>query len=271
MTGQLAILAGAGALPVEVLQARPDSVLVGFHGVANAFAGVESGIETFRFEKLGELFSYLKEKSTSHVVFAGSMARPPLDPAQFDTVMRGLAPRLVAAMQGGDDSLLRLVIDIFQEQGFGVLGAHEILPDITAFAGHLAGAEPSERALLDAVRAADIVSALSPVDVGQGAVVENGVCLGIETVQGTDVMLAMVAQTLPKLRARSGGVLIKAAKRGQDLRVDMPAIGPDTIAAVSAAGLAGIVIEAKRVIILEREKTLQAVENAGLFLISQVL
>lgn len=271
MTGLLAILAGSGALPVEIFRARPDSILIGFHGVPTSLVGVSDSVEEFRFEKLGELFANLKKKGVSQVVFAGSMARPPLDPTLFDDVMHELAPRLLAAMQGGDDSLLRLVIDIFQEQGFGVLGAHEVLPEITAVAGHLAGSVPSERGLLDAARAADIVSALSPVDVGQGAVVENGVCLGIETVQGTDVMLANVARTIPKLRVRDGGVLIKAAKRGQDLRIDMPVIGPDTIAAVVAAGLSGIVIEADKVMILDRKKTLQLVESAGLFLIAQVI
>jgi len=174
-------------------------------------------------------------------------------------------------MQGGDDSLLRFVIGIFEERGFSVRGAHDLLADLTSNSGHLAGPKPNNGDLRDAQRAADIVSALSPVDVGQGAVVAAGLCLGIETVQGTDAMLKQVEETTDKFHQKGKGVLLKAAKRGQDLRIDMPAIGPDTVASVARAKLAGIVIEAGKVMIINRKSTLQDLENAGLFLISQEL
>lgn len=268
MTGRLAILAGSGVLPVALFSTHPEAVKVGFQGVPNGFG---PDAKLFFFEKLGELFAHLHDIGVSRVVFAGSMSRPPLAPERFDSVMRDLAPRLIAAMQGGDDSLLRLVIEIFEEQGFEVIGAHELLAGLTCGEGHWAGPAPSADSLRDAERAADIVLALAPVDVGQGAVVEGGICLGIETIQGTDAMLAVVAQTQQNLRGRTGGVLLKAAKRGQDLRIDMPAIGPDTVAEIAAAGLSGVVIEAGKVMILEREKTLQAFESAGIFLIARVL
>jgi DUF1009 family protein len=182
----------------------------------------------------------------------------------MDAATMALAPRLMAAMQQGDDYLLRKVIEIFEDQGFEVVGAHEVLHDLTARTGMSLGA-PDDRQRQDAVRGFDILGALSPLDVGQGCVVAAGQCIGIETLQGTDAMLHFVGETKPG----SKGVFVKAAKRGQDLRVDMPAIGPATVAAVAAAGLAGIAVEAERVMILDRETTLGEIESAGLFLFAQ--
>lgn len=268
MAGRLAILACGGGLPVRIAAAQPDAVRIGFQGVPNELQG---DVHLHRFEKMGAVFDALKAQGVDRVVFAGSLSRPPLDPAEFDPVMLSLAPRLMVAMQGGDDALLSDVIAIFEEQGFAVMGAHELVPGLTAEEGLSAGAEMSETDLQDAGRAWDILMALSPLDVGQGCVVAGGQCLGIETVQGTDALLRFVAATPEALRRGVRGVYVKAAKRGQDLRIDMPVIGPKTIEAVAGAGLAGLVVEAGKVMILEREKTLQAVENAGLFLASRVL
>ncbi|MFY0680426.1 MAG: UDP-2,3-diacylglucosamine diphosphatase LpxI [Thalassovita sp.] len=265
----LAILAGAGALPVLLSQARPDAVAVVFDGVSHGL--VETAPVLHRFEKLGEMFDDLRGRGVSQIVMAGSMSRPPLDPTALDPLMITLAPRLMAAMQGGDDALLRLVVDIIEEQGFEVLGAHEVLPELTVGTGHIAGPTPSERAQADANRGADILGALAPVDVGQGCVVASGLCLGIETLQGTDFLLDMVAQTPAHLRRAGGGVFVKAPKRGQDLRVDMPAIGPDTIKRVKAAGLEGLVLQAGQVLILEREATLTAAKQAEIFILGQDL
>ena len=203
------------------------------------------------------------------MVLAGGVGRPPLNPAEFDDFMQALAPRLLAAFQGGDDALARLVIQVFEENGIAVVGAHELLPALTAAPGVLVGAEPSARNRADMARATDILLALSPLDVGQGAVVANGLALGIETQQGTDAMLRFVAQTDQSLRGEGGGVLVKRPKIGQDLRVDMPAIGPDTVAGAAAAGLDGIVISARKVVLIERDRLVRAAQEAGLFIFAE--
>lgn len=263
----LAILAFDGELPQVLRAAHPDAVVVTFAGSAHQMR--PPTIE-HRYEKLGSVFDDLRARGVTRLVLAGGLSRPPLDPAQLDPFMMALAPRIMAAMQGGDDALLRLVISVFEDQGFTVIGAHELCPELVAAAGLLAGPKPSQQDQSDATRAADILLALSPLDVGQGAVVAAGLCLGVETVQGTDFMLDSVARTAPHLR-RAKGVQVKAAKRGQDLRVDMPAIGPDTIAGAVRAGLSGIVIQAGSVMILDRAATCQAAEDAGIFLMAQEL
>ena len=262
---KLAILAGGGALSVRLAKVVPDAVKICFAGAENALG---DAAEEHNFEKLGSLFEALKAKGVTDVVMAGSMARPPLNPANFDATMLALAPRIMMAMPKGDDALLSLVIAIFEEQGFTMRGAHEIDPSLTATAGVLVGADLSKPAQADADRAIDILRALSPLDVAQGAVVANGLCYGIETLQGTDALLSFVEATPAHLR-KSGGVFVKAPKRGQDVRVDMPTIGPETIKAAAKAGLSAIVIAAGEVILLEREVLLTLATDAGISLIAQ--
>lgn len=263
----LAILSGGGALPLMLAQAYPNAMRVVFDGVPH---GLADPVNTHKFEKMGGVFAALHQAGVDRIVLAGGLGRPALNPAEFDAGMMAIAPRLLPALQGGDDAILRLVITVFEEQGFEVVGAHELLRDVTVPEGQMAGDAPSKTALTDAARACDILLALSPLDVGQGAVVAAGQCLGIETLQGTDAMLRFVGDTPDRLR-RAKGVLVKAPKKGQDLRVDMPAIGPDTVHNAAAAGLEGIVVSAGKVLMLERDATLAAFETTGLFLIGQVL
>lgn len=259
--GRLAIISAKGLLPVELARAVPDALIVTLKGVAHDQSGP---VHEHQFEKLGALFVDLKSEGVTEVVFAGAMSRPKLDPADFDDFMQATAPRLMAAFGAGDDALLRLVVSLFEENGLSVRGAHEIL-EITAKTGLIAGPAPDETALKDAQRGTEILSVISSLDVGQGAVVAGGLCLGIETLQGTDAMLSFVAETPEHLR-RAKGVFVKAPKAGQDLRVDMPAIGPDTIRNVAQAGLAGVALAAGRVLVLDREVTLKLAEDLGVFI-----
>ncbi|MBO9401889.1 UDP-2,3-diacylglucosamine diphosphatase LpxI [Shimia sp. R9_3] len=264
---KLGILCGGGNLPLALAAANPEAYCVVFEGVEHAMTGQ---VHTHRFEEMGGLFAALHDAGVTQLVMSGGLGRPALDPTRFDAGMMAIAPRLLPALQGGDDAILRLIIAVFEEQGFEVVGAHSLLPELCIEEGLVAGAAPSTQALADADRAYDILSALSPLDVGQGAVVAAGLCLGIETLQGTDALLRFVSETPQHLR-RGKGVFVKASKRGQDLRVDMPAIGPGTIAAAAAAGVEGIVVEAGKVMIIDRAETLAALEDSGLFLMGRTL
>ena len=262
----LAVIAGSGALPGQVIQANHGAWFVRIEGVEAHNPGAPE--IAARFERLGQMFDDLRAEGVTQVCLAGAMSRPALDPMAFDPRMQALAPRLMAAMQGGDDALLRLVIAVFEEEGFVVKGAHDVVPGLTAEAGLLAGAAPERPARDDIHRATQILAALGPLDVGQACVVAGGLCLGIETVQGTDFLIRTVTETPARLR-RAPGVLVKRPKPGQDLRVDMPAIGPDTVRAAAGAGLAGIAIAAGAVMLLDRAETVKAAEDAGLFLLAQ--
>lgn len=265
--GKLAILSGGGALPVMIAKAHPDAVRVVFDGVAHE---MPDPVQTHSIAKMGGIWQALKDAGVSRVVFAGGLGRPTLNQADMDAGMLSIAERLFAAMRQGDDALLRFVISVFEGQGFEVVGAHALSPELCAGEGLIGGPEPDEAALNDAEKAKEVLAALAPVDVGQGCVVAAGLCLGIETLQGTDALLRFVAETPEKLR-RGKGVLVKAPKAGQDLRVDMPAVGPDTVKNAAAAGLAGIVVAANNVVLLDQAALKAALEETGLFLLGQVI
>lgn len=252
-----AIIAGRGVLPELLLEAGAAH-LVCFAGVEVAVEGATSVIEA-RFEELGKLFFDLSVAGVRDVVFAGGMTRPELDPGRLDATTKALMPRLAAAMGQGDDALLRDVLALFEERGFRIIGPDALRPDLVAQPGCLAGNPLPEG---DIARARAVLEALGPLDVGQGAVAAQGQVLGVETLQGTDAMLRFVAGTVPN----SGGVLVKRPKPGQDLRVDMPAIGPDTVRNAAAAGLSGIEIAAGAVLLLDRVAVLRACDETGLSL-----
>lgn len=251
-----AIIAGTGALPALLVAEAPARV-VAFEGVRVAAEG--AGRIEARFERLGRLFDDLKAAGVREICFAGAMFRPRLDPDEADDETRALMPRLAKAMGQGDDALFRDVVALFEERGFAVIGARDIRPDLVAQTGCLAGeALPQE----DVARARSVLAALGPLDVGQGAVAGRGQVLGIETLQGTDAMLRFVAETAPG----SGGVFVKRPKPGQDLRIDMPAIGPETVRGAAQAGLSGIEIAAGTVLVLDRPGVLSACAETGLSL-----
>lgn len=265
--GGLAIIAGEGGLPGVLRAARPDALTVLFRGVAAA--APEGPRLAAQFEKIGTLFTDLRAAGVETVVFAGAIGRPALNPGEFDAKLMSLAPRIVPALAGGDDALLRTVIAIFEDEGFRVAGAHEVAPDTLAGAGQLAGPAPSKTDLTDAARATEILAALAPVDVAQGVVVAGGLCLGIETLQGTDALLRFVGETPEQLRRGARGVLVKQPKAGQDLRVDMPAIGPATVDNAAEAGLAGIVVAEGATLVLDRAALVAQAEARGVFVIGQ--
>lgn len=262
--GRLAVIAGGGTLPVRIMHANPGALFV---AVGGTDCQPPDGAEVLpaTFERIGTLFKGMHAAGVTDVVFAGGLVRPRLNPLKFDSRTVALAPRLMHAMKQGDDTLLRAVVAAFESGGFTVRGATEVADGLTAPAGPLVGPAPGKTDLADIGRAAAILSALGPLDVGQGAVVAQGLVLGIETAQGTDAMLGFVADTRGRFR-REGGVLLKAPKPGQDLRIDMPAIGPGTIEAAHRAGLNGIAFGAGRTLLLDRDEMSATARRTGLFL-----
>ncbi len=267
MQPRLAILAGSGDLPQMIARADGDALLVTFDGIEARVPEGQAHLAA-SFERLGALFEDLHAHGVSEVVFAGALSRPALDPARFDARTSELMPELTVAMQKGDDALLRHVISIFELEGFAVRAVSEVMPSLLLPPHKSMGRRPSEAERKDALRALDILIALSPQDVAQAAVVESGLCLGIETAQGTDAMLRFVADTPAHLR-RGRGVFVKAAKTGQDLRIDMPTIGPRTVRGVILAGLAGLFIAADGVLVLHQDEVRRLVEEHDLFLLAR--
>jgi DUF1009 family protein len=289
----LALIAGQGALPGLVLRARPDALICELDGYP---AGLGAA-RRFRVERLGSFMADLRAAGVSEVCLAGRVGRPRLEPALVDAATMPLVPRMMAALQLGDDAALRTVIGFFEEAGFAVRAAHEIVPDVLPPEGVLTRAAPGAAAERDVARATAVHAAMGAADIGQALVVAEGQVLAVEAQPGTDWMLAsllaragerlpsggvlddpfgVAADILggPAVASRPrrdpalppGGLLYKAPKPGQDLRADLPAIGPETVRGAAAAGLEGIVIAAGGVMVLDRAAAVAAADAAGLFL-----
>jgi UDP-2,3-diacylglucosamine hydrolase len=256
----LALIAGSGALPTE-LAARLDvpPLVCALDGFAPDDLAVDV---TFRLETLGTLLAVLRDNGVTHVCMAGAIGRPVLDPRAIDAATMPLVPLLQQAMTSGDDGALRAAITAFESVGMTVNGAHEVAPDLLPPVGCLSDTQPGDSDRADATRGVEIVAAMAAADIGQACVVQRHQALAVEGAYGTDWML----RSLTTRPDAGGGVLFKAPKPGQDRRVDLPTIGPDTILSACAAGLSGVVIEAGGVMVLDQATVVGECNRLGLFL-----
>ena len=267
---KLGIIAGGGALPVRLAEACAAKgapfIVVRLSGFADPEAARFPGDEV-RLGEGGKLARVLKEHGCDAVVMAGIVPRPDFSRLSLDWRAAALLPRLIAAATRGDAALLSVIVDAFEAEGVKVVGADEVAQDLAPRPGAIGRHAPTPGALADIRKAAGVIAALGPFDVGQAAVVASGLVLAIEAAEGTDAMLARCAD-LPEaiLGGDRGGVLVKAPKPGQELRVDLPTIGPATIEGAIRARLSGIAVEAGRALFLDAEAAVRRADEAGLFL-----
>ncbi len=270
MERPLGLIAGEGDLPRLIAEDRDrrglDTLVVRFEGARADWAESHEVVD-LPFEKPGRMFRALERKGCDRVCFAGAMVRPRLDPLRFDLKALTLAGKVPALLKKGDDAMLRGLAAIFEGEGYAVVAPHDQLRGLLAPEGVMSRRRPTESDEVDAARAAGIAAVLGTVDVGQGAVVAGGLCLGVEAVAGTDALLAQVA-ALPE-RYRQGearGILWKGPKPGQDWRMDLPAVGPETMRQAGAARLGGVCLASDAVLVLGMEDTIRAADEAGLAL-----
>jgi UDP-2,3-diacylglucosamine hydrolase len=214
------------------------------------------------------MFGTLKEQGIADIALVGAMTRPEFADLRLDWGALKRAPGLAQLFRGGDNRLLVGIAGIFEREGLRVVGAHEIAPQLLAPVGPIGGRKASAEAQADIRVGAALLAALSPFDAGQGAVVANGRVIAIEAAEGTDAMLSRVAELRTSRRLRfqgPAGVLVKLPKRGQDLRLDMPAIGVRTIEAASHAQLQGVALVAGQVLVADRDGVAHLADQAELF------
>lgn len=268
----VAIVAGRGELPRQIAERRTRNGLpVHLVIFPDCFEDwmIEYPHGRYEFERLGRVFRDVRAAGVTHVVFAGGMNRPRIRPWRADLKTVFIAIKALPLLRRGDDEMLRGYAAMIEAEGLRVIGPGEILgEEMTVSAGPLGRHVPDAGSKSDAARAAAIVAALGPHDVGQGAVVANGLCLAVEAIEGTDLMLARIADLPVERRATAlppCGVLFKGPKPGQDLRIDMPTIGPKTVQGAKAAGLSGIVAIAGETTLLSASDARAAADEAGLF------
>ena len=272
--GPLAMICGGGSLPLAVadlVEARGRKVvLFPLRGAARPddFAGrPHHWVHPGQFGKFARI---ARGAGCRDLVLIGALVRPSLWRIRPDWEALRALPAIVRAFRGGDDHLLSSIGKLVEERGFRLLGAHEVAPDILVPEGTLGRVQPTQRDVVDASFGFDYLRAAGPFDIGQAVVVADRRVLAVEAAEGTDQMLARVAEMRRngRLRGRAGiGVLVKAPKPGQDLRIDLPSVGPQTVAGVVAASLAGIAVAAGGTVVAEPERLIAAADRAKVFVL----
>jgi UDP-2,3-diacylglucosamine hydrolase len=269
-TPRLGILAGAGILPIEVARAalatdrRPHIVAI------EGFAGPD--VASFSHEwvnlgQVGRILASLRRNGCRDLVIAGALERPNLWRLRFDWGALRRLSVLLSLTRGGDDSVLRRVVRFFEAEGLRVRGVGEIAPDLLARAGVATAVGPTEAQAAMIDRAARLIMALGPFDVGQAVVAGPSGIVAVEGVRGTDAMLRDLGSGGIGAGKGSNGVLVKLAKPDQELRVDLPTIGAGTIEAAKGADLKGVAVGAGAAIVLERARLLERANADGLFVV----
>ncbi|MFY7961096.1 MAG: LpxI family protein [Elsteraceae bacterium] len=263
----LGILAGGGAMPRRIIRAQAASgrscFVVAFENQADRETAAAAPHVWVKFGDAGLIMSSLREAGVKEVVMAGRFVRPSLMDIRPDGRAAMALLRIGLGFMG-DDGLLRNLAAEFERDGFQIVAIQTVLPEALAPEGCWTEAKPSEHDALDIQRGVAVASALGAVDVGQGAIVQQGLVLTVEAIEGTDAMIDR-AKTLR--RPGGGGVLVKLAKPGQDDRLDLPTIGPVTLRNARDAGLVGIAVEAGRSLIVDRETVIAEANAAGLFVV----
>jgi DUF1009 family protein len=196
--------------------------------------------------------------------------RPPLTALRLDWHTIKLMPRVIRFFRGGDDKLLSGVAGVAESGGLRVVGVKDVAPELFVPEGVLGREQPSPRDCGDIQHALKLIATLGPFDVGQATVVADGNVVAVEAAEGTDHMLARIAELrrLGRVSASAHvGVLVKAPKPGQDRRFDLPSIGPRTIEQVARAGLAGIAVTAGSTMIAEAEAAIAAADRNKIFVV----
>ena len=267
MSGKLGILAGGGALPRRIIEAcraqDRDVFVIAVEGHADAETVHDVDHAWVRLGAAGTADRLCRERGIRDIVLAGRIRRPSWTELWPDArTLRFLAK--VGRRALGDDGLLRAVIREIEDEGYRIIGIETILGDALVLPGPLGLHRPDGQADADIARGIAVLSALSAVDVGQAVVVQQGMVLGVEAIEGTD---ALIERCGILRRDGDGGVLVKMLKHGQETRVDRPTVGPDTVDRACAAGLRGIAIQANGVILVDREEVVRRADAAGLFLL----
>ena len=268
----IGLIAGGGALPVYVAQAvrESDDDLTVIAIEPDCAPGRFVGAQVFPLSKFGKMLKTMERAGVTHICMAGTVSRPDFGTFKPDLAAMRYLPGTIKAARQGDDALLRHVMSIFEDRGFQILSAQELSASLLLGEGALGDLTLQPEHRDDALRAMQVVEHIGAHDIGQAAVVAGGVVLAVEAQEGTDAMLERVAALPSALKGAPGrriGVLAKRPKPGQDLRADLPTIGPDTVERVAAAGLAGIIAEAGRAFVIDRDTVRDLADAKRVFVV----
>ena len=274
ISSPIGLVAGGGALPFAVAESLAAR---GIEPIFFALKGICDPEKVSRFRhhwisvgQIGKVVRLLRNENCRDLVFIGTLVRPALSEIRLDWGTVRAMKHILAAFRGGDDHLLSGVGRILERDGFRMVGIKDVAPDLLMPAGCLTRTAPDSSATADIAKGQDVLRALGPFDIGQAVVVIDGHVVGVEGIEGTDALLVRIAQLRAegRIRTKPGrGVLVKTPKSGQDLRYDLPTLGPRTIENAASAGLAGVAVAAGNTLVAEPQALVNAADASGLFVV----
>lgn len=268
MPPKLGIVAGGGTLPARIIAScratGRDFFVIAFSGQTDQETVRDAPHAWVKLGAVGDSLAALRKEGVEELVFAGPVKRPSLNHFNLDMSALKMLAKIGPRAFFGDDGLLAGIVRELEHEGFRVLGVNDVLGGLAMPRGPCGRHRPDEMAQADIARGVAVARALGALDVGQAVVVQNGVVLGVEAIEGTDELLTRCGALR---RDGAGGVLVKLAKPGQERRVDLPTIGIETIARAAEAGLRGIAAEAGGTLIVDKDAVVAAADAAGLFVV----
>lgn len=268
---KIGLIAGGGRLPDYVKAAAKENDTLGVVIALDPFVPEMKfrEAERLRLGQFGKMVKHLRKANCTHVCFAGIVKRPDFKRLKPDLKAMRHLPGTIRAAGQGDDALMRHVLGLFEQEGFQIISPQEVCADLMLTEGVIGQIPLNEEHRDDALSACKIAAAIGGLDIGQAAVVAGGVTLAVEAQEGTDAMLTRLLNLPAELRGTAEerlGVLAKLVKPKQDIRVDLPTLGPATVTLAAEAGLAGIVAEAGGAFVIDRDETIRLADEAGIFI-----
>ena len=264
---KIGMVAGSGMMPVEIIkhckEKGIDIYVIGLEPFASEEQLKDAAHSFAKIGEVGKITKVFKNNDIHHLVLAGGIKRPSfkeLIPDWGGMKMLGK----IAMKKMSDDNLFRAVISEVENLGFKILGIEEVVPEMMFYEGIYGKIKPSKDDMDDINRGFVVAKALGAVDVGQAVVVQEGMVLAVEAIEGTDMMLSRAASLKKEGKEP---VMVKVLKPGQDTRVDLPTIGIQTIEQLKKYGIKGIAVEAGGILLIEREAVIKMANEAGIFII----
>ena len=264
---KLGMIAGSGMMPVEIInycnKHNVEIYVVGLESFATDDQLKDAPHSFAKIGEAGKMLKTFKDNGVHNIVLAGGIKRPSFKELIPDWEGMKFIAKL-AMKKMSDDSMFRAVMDEIEKHGFKVVGIEDVVPEMMFSEGIYGKTKPSSEDMDDIRRGITVAKALGAVDVGQAVVVQEGMVLAVEAIEGTDMMLSRAATVKKSGKAP---VMVKVLKPGQDLRVDLPAIGLKTIEQLKKYGIKGIAVEAGGILLIEREAVIKQADEAGIFII----
>ncbi len=266
---KIGLIAGSGALPEQIIKScislNKKIFVIALEGSFDKNDSLQNVPHIIlNISEVGKAIDSLRKQGIKHIIMAGGIKRPQFSQLKPDLAGVKLLAQISAAKLRGDNSLLVTVIKFFESMKFVIIGVDQLLQEVLIPHGKLGRIAPDRRALADIQLGKEIARQIGNLDIGQGVVVQNGVVLGIEAIEGTDALL----ERCGSLRLENaGGVLVKMKKPMQDTRIDLPAIGVDTVINAHKAGLCGIAIESGSALVIEKAEVAAAADKLRMFVV----